>query len=70
MLTIDRAGMFFNVVARMRVICTFKQVDAPFSELPETFQDTLLSATSIELSEYLFTTDNNKNAEFYYEHAR
>ena len=63
-LTIDRAGMFFNVVARMRVICTFKQVDAPFSELPQTFQDALLYATSVELSEYLIYYDNNKNAEF------
>ena len=62
-LTVDRAGMFFNIVARMRVICTFKQVDAPFSELPETLQNALLSATSIELSEYLIYYDNNKNAE-------
>ena len=62
-LTVDRAGMFFNIVARMRVICTFKQVDAPFSEIPETLQNALLSATSIELSEYLIYYDNNKNAE-------
>ena len=62
-LTVDRAGMFFNLIARMRVICTFKQVDAPFSELPETLQNALLSATSIELSEYLIYYDNNKNAE-------
>ena len=62
-LTVDRAGMFFNLIARMCVICTFKQVDAPFSELPETLQNALLSATSIELSEYLIYYDNNKNAE-------
>ena len=62
-LTVDRAGMFFNLIARMRVICTFKQVDAPFSEIPETLQNALLSATSIELSEYLIYYDNNKNAE-------
>ena len=62
-LTIDRAGLFFNVVARMRVLCTFKQVDAPYSELPETLQHALLSATSIELSEYLIYYDNSKNAD-------
>ena len=62
-LTIDRSGMFFNILARMRVICSFKQVDAPFSELPDSFQDALLSATSIELSEYLIYYDNSKNAE-------
>lgn len=62
-LTIDRAGIFFNIMARMRVICSFKQVDATFSELPDSFQDALLSATSIELSEYLIYYDNSKNAE-------
>ena len=39
-------------------------MDAPFSELPQTFQDALLSATSVELSEYLIYYDNSKNAEF------
>ena len=62
-LTIDRGGMFFNVVARMRVICSFKQVDAPFEELPENFQEILLNAESAELTEYLLYYDNRKNGE-------
>ena len=62
-LTIYRDGMFFNVVARMRVICSFKQVDAPFEELPENFQEMLLYAENTELTEYLVYYDNKKNCE-------
>jgi len=62
-LTIDRNGMFFNVVASMRVICSFKQIDAPFEELPENFQEMLLHSESTELTDYLVYYDNRKNAE-------
>ena len=62
-LTIDRSGMFFNVVAHMRVLCSFKQVDAPFEEFPEKFQEMLLHAENTELTEYLVYYDNRKNCE-------
>ena len=62
-LTIDRKGMFFNVIARMRVLCSFNQIDVPFVELPENFQKSLLDAESKELTEYLIYYNNNKNAE-------
>ncbi len=62
-LTVGRGAMFFNVVARMRVLCSFKQIDAPFEELPENFQKMLLHAESTELAEYLIYYDNSKNAE-------
>lgn len=62
-LTIDRGGMFFNVVAQMRVLCSFKQVDAPYEELPVDFQEMLLNSESAQLTEYLVYYDNRKNAE-------
>ena len=62
-LTVGRGGIFFNVVAHMRVLCSFKQIDAPFEELPENFQKMLLQAESPELAEYLIFYDNSKNAE-------
>lgn len=63
-LTIDRGGLFFNVVASMRVLCSFKQVDAPFNELPAKFQEMLSQAESADLTEYLIYYDNHKNSEF------
>ena len=62
-LTVGRGDIFFNVVARMRVLCSFKQIDTPFAELPDNFQKMLLHAESKELAEYLIYYDNRKNAE-------
>lgn len=62
-LTIDRGGMFFNVAAQMRVLCSFKQVDTPFEELPASLQEMLSNAESEELTEYLVYYDDRKNGE-------
>ena len=62
-LTIEREGAFFNVIAEMRVICAFKEIDPTFSADLEDFQTKLRNATSKELLEYLIYYDINKNAD-------
>lgn len=63
-LTIERGGIFFNVIAEMRIICAFKEVEPSFPEASEDLQVKLRNAGSEQLLEYLIYYDNDKNADF------
>ncbi len=62
-LTVARGETLFNLIAEMRIICAFEEIEDPFTSPSEILAQQLANANRTDLSNYLLFHDKYKNAE-------
>ncbi|MAI58436.1 MAG: hypothetical protein CML56_05575 [Rhodobacteraceae bacterium] len=62
-LTVARGEILFNLIAEMRIICAFEEIEDPFISPSEILAQQLENANRTDLSNYLLFHDKYKNAE-------